>query len=49
MKDEYIALPEGLLSRIGTFAAREGVEAYVVGGFVRDQLLGRETTDIDIA
>lgn len=32
-----------------THAARKlGVPAYVVGGFVRDRLLGRETKDIDV-
>ena len=25
-----------------------GYEAYIVGGFVRDYLLGNETTDVDI-
>lgn len=49
MRDEHITLPEGILSRIGALAAREGLEVYVVGGYVRDLLLGRETKDIDIS
>ncbi|MBR9975113.1 MAG: HD domain-containing protein [Bacteroidetes bacterium] len=38
-----------LFRRIGELAKEEGVRAYVVGGYVRDLLLGRGTTDIDIA
>jgi len=38
-----------LLTRIGDFLAEQDVEAYLVGGFVRDVLLGRDTADIDIA
>ncbi len=37
-----------LLARIGEVAAREEIEAYAVGGVVRDVLLGRPTTDVDI-
>lgn len=29
-------------------AAQEGIEAYAVGGLVRDLLLGRPTTDVDV-
>lgn len=36
-----------LLRRIGQIAARERIEAYAVGGIVRDLLLGRPTQDID--
>lgn len=36
-----------VLHRIGEVAAREGIEAYAVGGVVRDVLLGRTTTDLD--
>ncbi|OZC04128.1 CCA tRNA nucleotidyltransferase [Rubricoccus marinus] len=47
--DETVTLPfEPLLRRIGEAADALGVEAYAVGGAVRDALLGRETTDIDI-
>jgi len=38
---------EPVLRRIGQVADREGIEAYAVGGMVRDVLLGRETTDLD--
>ncbi|MEO0557901.1 MAG: CCA tRNA nucleotidyltransferase, partial [Bacteroidota bacterium] len=39
---------EPLLRQLGAEAARIGVEAYAVGGAVRDALLGRETTDLDV-
>ena len=38
---------EPLLRTIGEVAEREGIEAYAVGGMVRDVLLGRSTTDLD--
>jgi len=38
-----------ILANISRFLAEEGVRAYLVGGFVRDMLLGRDTADIDIA
>lgn len=37
-----------LFERIGRCAAALGFPAYVVGGYVRDRLLGRATKDIDI-
>ena len=36
-----------LLRKIGRIARREDIEAYAVGGLVRDLLLERDTTDID--
>ena len=39
---------EPVLRRIGAEASRVGLEAHVVGGAVRDALLGRETTDLDV-
>ena len=36
-----------LLHQIGIIAEREGIEAYAVGGVVRDVVLGRMTTDVD--
>ncbi len=38
-----------LLTRVGSFLAEQDVTAYLVGGFVRDVLLERDTADIDIA
>ena len=38
-----------LLTRISNFLTEQDIPSYVVGGFVRDVLLGRETADIDIA
>jgi poly(A) polymerase len=43
-----IALDHLLLSTIGAVADRLGIEAYVVGGYVRDLLLGRTDRDIDV-
>ena len=43
------ALPfPSVLRRVGRAADALGVEAYAVGGAVRDALLGRETTDLDV-
>jgi poly(A) polymerase len=36
-----------LLSRIGEIADEAGIEIYVVGGYVRDRLMGRIVKDID--
>ncbi|NNE71047.1 MAG: HD domain-containing protein [Rhodothermales bacterium] len=36
-----------LLATIGDAAESRGIDAYVVGGFVRDAILGRSTTDLD--
>lgn len=38
-----------VLASINDFLSRRHITAYLVGGFVRDTLLGRETADIDIA
>ncbi len=38
-----------LLTRTSSFLVAQGIEAYIVGGFIRDVLLGRKTADIDIA
>ena len=38
-----------LLTKLGNFLAEQDIQAYVVGGFVRDALLVRDTADIDIA
>ncbi len=37
------------LTAVSQFLTEQKVRSYVVGGFVRDVLLGRETADIDIA
>lgn len=42
-KDEII-----LLERIADVAAKMNISCYLVGGFVRDKLLGRDVKDIDI-
>ncbi len=39
----------GLLSRLDGFFRDRGVEAYVVGGFLRDALLARDSHDVDIS
>ena len=38
-----------LLTKISNVLTEQDIQSYVVGGFVRDVLLGRETADIDIA
>ena len=38
-----------ILTRVSNFLTELGVKSYLVGGFVRDVLLGRSTADIDIA
>jgi len=38
-----------LLTKISNLLTEQGVKSYLVGGFVRDMLLGRDTADIDIA
>jgi poly(A) polymerase len=37
------------LTKIARFLAKEGIPSYLVGGFVRDVLVGRDTADVDIA
>ncbi len=52
MEDMRLAVKPGafrLLNKINRLLAAEGVPAYLVGGCVRDWLLGRDTADIDIA
>lgn len=41
-------LSKSLFKTIGEIAETQGVDAYVIGGFVRDWYLNRESTDIDI-
>jgi tRNA nucleotidyltransferase (CCA-adding enzyme) len=44
-------LPEevrGAIREVGVLAVETGVRAHVVGGFVRDMLLGRENLDVDV-
>ncbi|MFH1651734.1 MAG: HD domain-containing protein [Chloroflexota bacterium] len=50
-KRELTFEPEtlSLLARIYGFLREKGIDAYIVGGFIRDGLLGRQTADIDIA
>src|SRR5271169_6782134 len=43
-----IEITEEVLGSIGSVADENNVEVYVVGGFVRDTLLGQQCKDIDI-
>lgn len=43
-----IEITDPLLLRIGQIAHREKIDVYVVGGYVRDAIMGRPRTDIDI-
>jgi len=47
LSPDNIALP--LLTRVEKFLASYNIRAYIVGGFLRDTLLCRQTDDIDIA
>ncbi|MFQ5997446.1 MAG: CCA tRNA nucleotidyltransferase [Dehalococcoidales bacterium] len=38
-----------LLTRVSQFLTEQGIKSYLIGGLVRDMLLGRDTADIDIA
>jgi len=38
-----------LLKKVSQFLSGQGIKAYLIGGFVRDMLLKRQTEDIDIA
>ncbi len=38
-----------VLTKVSKFLSEQGIKSYLVGGFVRDILLGRATADIDIA
>ncbi|MCX6133468.1 MAG: HD domain-containing protein [Ignavibacteriales bacterium] len=45
---DHLDIQEPLLRRIGDIADGALVQAFVVGGFVRDLLLGKQVRDIDI-
>lgn len=45
---EIKALEKRIFRQIGRLADKQGVEAYVVGGYVRDYYLRRPSTDIDV-
>ena len=53
LKEAFIRLMESptgeVLVRVEDFLTAQGIEAYLVGGLVRDVLLGRETADTDLA
>lgn len=48
MSNSPAPLADGLFRQIGRLADRQGVRAFVVGGYVRDYYLGRPSTDIDV-
>ncbi|WP_456437600.1 CBS domain-containing protein [Desulfurobacterium sp.] len=37
-----------LLKKVGEVATEKGISAYVIGGFVRDLIIGRKNLDVDI-
>ena len=47
-KDKILGMENATLEQIGAIADENQADAYVVGGFVRDTLLGRPGKDIDI-
>ena len=48
MSVDKINIAEENLVRIGSLADSNGIEAYAVGGYVRDTILGKNVKDIDI-
>ncbi len=48
MAQPRIHIESPLLKEIGSFADEHRVRVYVVGGYVRDLLLGRQVKDIDV-
>lgn len=48
MRGQRLHIDDDVLKRIGSLADETGVEIYVVGGYVRDALLGKKVKDIDI-
>jgi poly(A) polymerase len=46
--ESHITITHPLLRRVGAVADRTGTTVYVVGGYVRDLVLGTEVQDIDI-
>ncbi|MCC7160013.1 MAG: CCA tRNA nucleotidyltransferase, partial [Ignavibacteria bacterium] len=38
-----------IIARIAELARKENIQAYLVGGYVRDKLLGNDKTDIDVS
>ncbi len=51
MKEYLKKIPEelkSLIDKVRDLAAREGLKAYLVGGFVRDLILGVKNLDLDI-
>ena len=49
MKLSIEAGTASLLATVNTLLAEQGIKSYLVGGFVRDWLLDRQTADVDIA
>jgi len=45
---QHIDIQDQLLKRVGEIADKTSTQAFVVGGFVRDLLLGKQVKDIDI-
>lgn len=48
MKEGKEIVADPIFSKIGMAADRLGVDSYVIGGYVRDAILGRECKDIDV-
>ncbi len=47
-KKKNFKIDEPILTELGKLADELGFEAYVVGGYVRDLILGKESKDIDV-
>jgi poly(A) polymerase len=48
MKLDYSVEELFIFTKLATAAKNIGVESYIIGGYVRDKILGRNTKDIDV-
>lgn len=48
MKLDYSAPELFIFTKLATAGKNLGVESYIIGGYVRDKILGRNTKDIDV-
>ena len=48
MNLDYSAQELFIFTKLATAAKNLGVESYIIGGYVRDKILGRNTKDIDV-
>jgi tRNA nucleotidyltransferase/poly(A) polymerase len=47
-KETTVSIKDPILERIGAIGDEDGMDVYVVGGYVRDLFLGRPLNDVDV-